>query len=173
MLRRAKEPKGLCINCAVHDWLRNTYPANVILAQSGPRVLVHPSVRDQFEQIMRSRHADAVPDEINWNLIVENWELPFPTPIKPSGTNPIRQRELDRIAANPDDSRDTRILGISRDLVIHSFEELNELEPGLGDELKEAIDGALGRPPTPPGAQTPAANRPDEEEPPEQQLELF
>lgn len=99
MLRRAQEPTGLCINCAVHDWLRNTYPVNILLAESGPKGLMHVTSREQFAEIMRVAHSDAVPDEINWNLIVENWDLPFPTPVKARGTNPVDQKELDRIAA--------------------------------------------------------------------------
>ena len=48
---------------------------------------------------MRVGSADAQPDEIDWNRIVENWDLPFPKKIKPSCTNPCTQKELDEIAA--------------------------------------------------------------------------
>lgn len=98
MLRRSKEPKGLCVNCAVHDWLRNTYPVNMILAGSGPKILAYPDIQKQFTEIMRVGLADAQPDEINWNLIIEKWDLPFPHKIKPSATNPCTQREIDEIA---------------------------------------------------------------------------
>jgi len=98
MLRRSKEPKGMCVNCAVHDWLRNTYPCNILLAQSGPGSLAHPHIQEQFVGIMKVGMADAMPDEINWNLIIENWDLPFPHKMKPSATNPCSQLELDEIA---------------------------------------------------------------------------
>lgn len=97
MLRRSKEPKGLCINCATHDWLRNTYPVNMLLAQSGPKILLYPHIQEQFKAIMRAGLADAQPDEINWNLIVENWDLPFPHRIKPSPANPCTQQEIEDI----------------------------------------------------------------------------
>lgn len=99
MLRRSKEPKGLCVNCAVHDWLRNTYPPNILLAQSGPNVLLLPHIQEQFADLMRVGFADAEPDEIDWERIVENWDLPFPKKLKTSGMNPCSRQELDEIAA--------------------------------------------------------------------------
>lgn len=90
--------KGLCINCAVHDFLRNCYPANMQLAESGPKALLLPHMQGLFTGIMRIASADAKPDEINWELIVENWDLPFPHKIKRSATNPCSQQELDDIA---------------------------------------------------------------------------
>ena len=97
MLRRSN--KGLCANCAVHDWLRNTYPCNILLAQSGPESLRFTHIQKQFAEIMRVGFADAKPDEIDWQLIVENWDLPFPHKIKPSSTNPCSQLKLDEIAS--------------------------------------------------------------------------
>jgi len=98
MLRLSTKQKGLCINCAVHDWLRNTYPVNILLAKSGPGCLAHQHIRDQFTGIMRSQRADANPDEINWNLLSDNWELPFPNKVKPNASNPCTQQELDVIS---------------------------------------------------------------------------
>ena len=97
MLRHSD--KGLCVNCAVHDWLRNTYPPNIILAQSGPKVLLFSHIQEQFAEIMRTGFADAKPDEIDWQKIVDNWELPFPHKMKPSASNPCSQKEIDEIAA--------------------------------------------------------------------------
>ena len=94
MLRFAKGP-GLCVNCAVHDWLRNTYPPNIILAQSGPKVLLFEHIQQQFAGIMRIGFADARPDEINWEQIVENWELPFKNKVKGTAMNPASQAVLD------------------------------------------------------------------------------
>lgn len=91
--------KGLCINCAVHDWLRNTYPINMQLAEYGSKGLLLPHIQKQFAGIMRIGFSDAKPDEIDWNLVVENWDLPFPHKVKPTATNPCTQRELDEITA--------------------------------------------------------------------------
>lgn len=145
MLRRSKEPKGLCINCAVHDFLRNTYPCNMLLSQSGPESLAHPHIQEQFAGIMRVGLADALPDEIDWNLIIENWDLPFPHKIKPTSTNPCSQLELDEIATGKrpglgvfDTPPRSKVLR-DANLTITSFEQLNELEPGLGDDLKKYL----------------------------------
>jgi len=143
MLRRSKEPKGLCINCAVHDWLRNTYPPNILLAQSGPKILLYPHIQKQFAELMRAGFADAKPDEIDWNRIVENWDLPFPKKIKPSCTNPCSQQELDEIAFGQRPGLGTSgrptLDKLADKMTIRSFEELNELEPGLGNELKRCL----------------------------------
>lgn len=148
MLRRSREPKGLCVNCAVHDWLKNTYPANVLLAKSGPRTLAHPHIQEQFAQIMRVGLADAVPDEINWELIIENWDLPFPHKVKPSSANPCSQFELEEIATGKrpglaglaglgDAPKRQTVCG--KDLLITSFSQLNDLDPGLGDDLEKCL----------------------------------
>lgn len=148
MLRRSKEPKGLCVNCAVHDWLRNTYPINMQLAESGPGILVHPHIRELFADIMRVGHADADPDEINWNLINENWDLPFPHKIKPTSTNPCTQKELEDIAAGkkhpftnkPHISVVEGAKLMKQLQICETFEELNEVKPGLGDKLQNLIE---------------------------------
>lgn len=144
MLRRSKQPKGLCINCAVHDWLRNTYPPNILLAQSGPKILLYPHIQEQFTAIMRVASADANPDEINWNLIVENWDLPFPHKVKPNGSNPCTQHELDEIKSGKRPglgcAGPVKPDPLNGKTVITTFEEMNLLEPGLGDKLKRALN---------------------------------
>ena len=145
MLRRSDKPKGLCVNCAVHDFLRNTYPCNMLLAESGPGSLAHPHIQEQFAGIMRVGLADAMPDEIDWDLIIENWDLPFPHKMKPSSTNPCSQLELFEIAEGKRpglgggmDAPIPRPV-CAEDLTITSFEQLNDLSPGLGDDFKKAL----------------------------------
>ena len=140
MLRFAEGP-GLCVNCAVHDWLRNTYPPNILLARSGPRVLLFEHIQKQFTEIMRIGFADARPDEIDWQRIVENWELPFPHKMKPGPMNPCSQKELDAIKAgtHPGLGRRKSVCDIAKEGPITSLEQLNELEPGLGDDLKRCL----------------------------------
>jgi len=143
MLRRSKEFKGLCINCAVHDWLRNTYPVNILLAQSGPKSLLYPHIQEQFTGIMQTALADALPDEINWELIVENWDLPFPHKMKPSPTNPCTEQEFDDIRTGKCLGLETMgqptLLEMADKMTITSFEEMNQLSPGLGDKLKRCL----------------------------------
>jgi len=142
MLQRAQGP-GLCVNCAVHDWLRNTYPPNIILAESGPKVLLYQHIQQQFAGIMRIGFADAKPDEIDWQRIVDNWELPFPHKVKARSQNPCSQLELDEIASGERPGLGSPISKsvseIASDLYITSFEQMNELSPGLGDEFKKCM----------------------------------
>ena len=96
MVKRSDVPKGLCINCAVHDTLRNLYPANLLLASSGPRCLALHHIQEQFAGILKSANSDAMPGEIDWQAVIENWDLPFPTKLKRSAMNPVDQDDLDR-----------------------------------------------------------------------------
>ena len=123
MLRRNKVPKGLCVNCAVHDFLRNTYPVNLILARSGPKSLAFPHIQQQFAGIMRSRLSDAVPDEIDWQAIIDKWDLPFPNKLKSSVTNPVNQAELDRY---PGEEKEREKLRIERLKDPRTDEEISE-----------------------------------------------
>jgi len=97
---------------------------------------------------MRVGMADAMPDEINWNWIIENWFLPFPHKIKASNTNPCSQLELDEIASGERqafckprsfDPSKAQIASRLKNMTITSFEQLNELEPGLGDDLRKRL----------------------------------
>lgn len=143
MLRHSKEPKGLCVNCAVHDWLRNTFPPNILLAQSGPRILLFPHIQKQFAEIMKVGSSDAKPDEIDWDRIIENWDLPFPKKIKPSGMNPCSQLMLEEIASGKRPGLGSMIQPkpdpLGGKTVITSFEDMNKLQPGLGDEFKKCL----------------------------------
>jgi len=143
MLRRARGP-GLCVNCAVHDWLRNTYPPNILLAQSGPQVLLLEHIQRQFTEIMRIGFADAKPDEIDWQRIVDNWELPFRHKItKGNSMNPVSQKELDEIASGERPGlggwvppKEDPLDGVT---CITSFEQMNKLKPGLGDKFRKLL----------------------------------
>ena len=109
ILRRSKDDKGYCVNCAVHDWVRNTYPVNLILARSGPKGLALPHLQRQFEEIMRAGFSDAAPDEINWARIIDNWDLPFPTKVKRRSENPMNEADIEKLLRH---ERDKGIWGI-------------------------------------------------------------
>ena len=97
MLKRAKQSQGFCVNCAVHDWLRNTYPVNQILAgmKNPAETLRLEHIQQQFTDIMRVGNADAMPDEINWEAIIDNWDLPWKNKVKGTAMNPASQAVLD------------------------------------------------------------------------------
>ena len=150
MLRKAAVPRGYCVNCAFHDWLRNTYPVNMLLDESGPKILLYPHIREMVSGIMQSHDADAKIDEINFNLIVENWELPWSHTVKMSGMNPYnperdgpanrarRQENLKRLNET-DAERQRREARDNLPMTLTSFDQLNVLEDGLGDDLRKAL----------------------------------
>jgi hypothetical protein len=94
MLKRGSTPKGLCINCAVHDQLRHLYPANLTLEQSRGQGLRHPHIQKMFFDLCRMRGTDAAFEEIDWQAIVAHWDLPFPTKLQGTSANPAREEEL-------------------------------------------------------------------------------
>ncbi len=142
MLKRAASA-GLCVNCAVHDWLRNTYPVNMLLAESGPKALQFEHIRRQFADIMKIAGADAKFDEINWDMIIANWNLPFVRKVKARAENPCSQKQLDditsgkRLAFGPQQRPKPDPLGGKT--TITSFEEVNLLELGLGGRLRDCL----------------------------------
>jgi len=161
MLKRGKGA-GLCVNCATHDFLRHTYPANLQLAASGPKVLLNPDIRELFADIMRTAGADAEPDEINWNLIVENWELPWRHSMKSSGTNQVTEAEVER--ARREGFRPYRHQGtITKPLktVYYGLDELKADHP----DLARLIEGIQRRGDQP--------SLPDRDDPPPTQGMLF
>ena len=95
MLKRGKTAKGYCINCAVHDWFRNTYPINLIFTTLDPETLRLEHIQQQFAGMMKAGNSDANPDEIDWLEIIWNWDLPFKDKVKATATNPMSQADLD------------------------------------------------------------------------------
>ena len=94
MLRRAQGSKGYCLACAVQDWLRNTYPVNLLLARSGPKALTHPDIQKQFFEIAVAQHTDATFAEIDWQRVIANWDLPFPTKVRVRPENPMDEEAI-------------------------------------------------------------------------------
>ena len=94
ILKRSASPKDYCAACAVHDWLRNTYPVNVLMARSGPKALALPHIQQQIMGIAQHAGTDATPGDIDWERIIENWELPFPTKVKPRAENPMSEEDI-------------------------------------------------------------------------------
>ena len=95
MLKRGKTVRGYCVNCAVHNWFRNTYPINLTFTTLDPETLRLEYIQQQFANIMRAGNADANPDEIDWLEIIWNWNLPWKDKVKATATNPASQAVLD------------------------------------------------------------------------------
>lgn len=79
IMRHAKRSEGYCANCALTGWLRDKHyePLPTLLARSGPQVLLSRPVQVQVYSVLRSAKADAKPEEIDWQAVVANWDLPL------------------------------------------------------------------------------------------------
>lgn len=142
MLRRATVP-GLCVNCAVHDWLRNCYPVNTMLARSGPANLRYTHIQEQFTGIMKVGMADAMPDEIDWELIIENWDLPFSHPVKRRAENPAGQKELDYITSGKERNFED-LVKEGKDKKKQGEAALEDMKKLLRKQRTESDDGLRG-----------------------------
>lgn len=106
LLRYALTPEGLCVNCAMTEWLQTTDGIKEQLANRKCRrcgglqtslgyfdrqcrcaqpdipgvgeILRLPHIQALFRQLMAVGRADAQPDEIDWDEVIANWDLPWP-----------------------------------------------------------------------------------------------
>lgn len=76
VLRKSLTPDGVCANCAITGFLRDTTPLNVILDRQGPDVLLLPTVQAQIGRILDAGNSDADLSEIDWNAVIAAWDLP-------------------------------------------------------------------------------------------------
>jgi hypothetical protein len=90
-LRLAKVPEGVCANCAMTEFLVNTYPVNMIVDERGPEMLLQPAVREAFVSSGVIQSSDMHIDEVNWQTVVANWALPVHVAKNPR--NPYRMGE--------------------------------------------------------------------------------
>lgn len=77
MMRRAKE--GVCADCATIVFLQrlDNMHGGMLLptGQTWAEALNLPHVRERFAALMRAGDADADPDEIDWERVVELWDI--------------------------------------------------------------------------------------------------
>lgn len=69
---------ALCADCAATAFLKGIDVFMLSIELRGPEILLAPHVQAQFSQIMKVGKADAAPEEIDWQRVVDNWELPMP-----------------------------------------------------------------------------------------------
>jgi hypothetical protein len=94
LLKRSARPRGLCASCAVHDHLRHLYPVNLTLARGGPQLLAHPHIQQMYLDLLRMAGTDVTAEEIDWQAIIRNWDLPFPTAMLRFAQNPVSEEEI-------------------------------------------------------------------------------
>ena len=78
------EMSGYCPDCAVTDFFKNRSHLAELMEMNpiGKKMLLDPRVQQQFADILQAGNADAQPQEINWQRVHDNWELPFQKPRK-------------------------------------------------------------------------------------------
>lgn len=69
---------AMCADCAATAFIKGIDVFMYSIELRGPEILLTPHVQVQFAQVMTSGKADATPQEIDWQRVVENWELPVP-----------------------------------------------------------------------------------------------
>ena len=77
--------KGLCENCVVTQFLLSPdmEALRIGITRNGVEVLLIPEIQEQFAAILRVGRSELQECEIDWQAVVDNWELPFPKGYKP------------------------------------------------------------------------------------------
>lgn len=77
VLRKAKTGQGVCVNCAATQFLRTMEPLATVLSARGPEVLRSEAAQVQFGAMLAAGDSDAKGAEVDWNAVIEHWELPL------------------------------------------------------------------------------------------------
>ncbi len=80
LLKHATRPEtsGYCPDCGVTDFFKNQSPLGQLIRDKDMLLASH--VQTQFAKLMLTGNADARPEEINWQRVHDNWDLPFQKP---------------------------------------------------------------------------------------------
>jgi len=81
--RKAK--KGLCGDCAVTRFLLcdELEPLRIGLLRNGIEVLKNPAIQKQFASILKVGESELPFNEINWDTVISQWDLPWPKGYRP------------------------------------------------------------------------------------------
>lgn len=74
-----KSDKGMCLECTATSVIMSLPAAGMFPKEA----MLAPHIQAQFGAVLRAGAADPDAHEIDWNRIVENWDLPFPRKFKP------------------------------------------------------------------------------------------
>lgn len=90
LLRHATTPSGYCANCAATAFIKSMDVFMASIEQHGPqKILSWQPWRDGFGGLLKAGNADARPEEIDWDVVLENWDLPFPKPPRQKKTKKV------------------------------------------------------------------------------------
>lgn len=94
---RHADGAGYCPNCAVTEYLRSPEIDISYLLPEGTDIreaLRAPHIQEAFAALLKGGMSDLEANSINWNLVIDHWELPFPK---------IRRKRKSAPAAAADD----------------------------------------------------------------------
>ena len=77
--------KGLCGDCAVTQFLLcdDMEPVRMGVLRNGVEVLKNPTIQKQFAEILQAGGSELLAENIDWETVVNQWDLPFPKGYKP------------------------------------------------------------------------------------------
>jgi len=77
-LRRTTDTKiGMCVNCAFTDFLKSIESFQPGFEKHGPKILLDERVQQRFATLFKIGESDAPIETINWERVIENWDLPL------------------------------------------------------------------------------------------------
>lgn len=77
-LRRTTDTKiGMCVNCAFTDFLKSVESFQPGFERHGAGILRDGRVQEQLAALFRTGNSDASVEMINWERVIENWDLPL------------------------------------------------------------------------------------------------
>jgi hypothetical protein len=78
LLRRAHE--GVCVSCAITQFIKSTPAMMMGIERNGVEMLRDGRFGPSWARLMATGKSDATAAEIDWNRVVDNWDLPDPKP---------------------------------------------------------------------------------------------
>ena len=78
-LKLAKSVKhGLCANCAFTAFIKSIEVFGYGIARNGVGVFRDPRIQKDFASLFAIGESDADISEIDWEVVIENWDLAIP-----------------------------------------------------------------------------------------------
>jgi hypothetical protein len=74
-----KSDKGMCLECTATSVFLSLPAAGMFPKEA----MLLPHIQEQFAAVLRVGQADAQAYEVDWQRVVENWDLPFPRKLAP------------------------------------------------------------------------------------------
>lgn len=78
MIYATEGDTGFCADCAATAFLKGIETIAYGIEKNGTKILLSRQAQEQFGAIMIVGGADAKPEELNWQNIVDNWDRPIP-----------------------------------------------------------------------------------------------